>query len=117
MSRAVSGLVERVGRGLPARSVRLRLTVVYGALFLLSGAGLLAMTYLLVWRSTQIRAVATSSPRSGTARGAVNHTHLVDLHQLLVQSGIALAIMTVVSGRRQGALAVADDHREDETHL
>ncbi len=33
---------------LPRRSVRLRLTLVYGGLFLLSGAGLLAITYFLV---------------------------------------------------------------------
>jgi hypothetical protein len=78
--------------------VRLRLTAVYGALFLLCGAGLLAITYLLVSRSTQVSAIATSSPGDAAARGAVSHTHLVDLHQLLVQSGIALAIMTMISG-------------------
>ena len=33
---------------LPRRTVRLRLTALYGALFLLSGAGLLAITYGLV---------------------------------------------------------------------
>ena len=33
---------------LPRRTVRLRLTVLYGCLFLLSGAGLLAITYVLV---------------------------------------------------------------------
>jgi signal transduction histidine kinase len=77
--------------------VRLRLTALYGALFLVCGAGLLAITYLLVSRATQISAVATSSPGEGGARGAVTHAHLVDLHQLLVQSGIALAIMAVVS--------------------
>ncbi|MCL2769633.1 MAG: HAMP domain-containing histidine kinase [Solirubrobacterales bacterium] len=38
--------------GLPRRSVRLRLTALYGCLFLLSGAGLLAITNLLVHRST-----------------------------------------------------------------
>jgi signal transduction histidine kinase len=36
---------------LPARTARLRLTLLYGALFLASGAGLLAITYVLV-RST-----------------------------------------------------------------
>jgi signal transduction histidine kinase len=84
-------------RGLPARSVRLRLTALYGGLFLACGAGLLAITYLLVSRATAIHAVATRSAGSAPARGAVVHTHLVDLHQLLVQSGIALAIMTIVS--------------------
>ncbi len=74
----------------------MRLTALYGGLFLICGACLLAITYLLVSHATGITAVAASSP-GATARGAVNHTHLVDLHQLLVQSGIALAIMTVVS--------------------
>jgi signal transduction histidine kinase len=98
MPRASSRLVERIGRALPARSVRLRLTVVYGGLFLICGVCLSVTTYLLVSHATGITAVAVSSPGGAAARGAVNHTHLVDLHQLLVQSGIALAIMTLVSG-------------------
>jgi len=96
MSPAPSRLVERIGRRLPARSVRLRLTALYGCLFLLSGVGLLGITYLLVSSATQITAVAVSSP-GAVDRGAVSHAHLVDLHQLLVQSGIGLAIMAVVS--------------------
>jgi signal transduction histidine kinase len=98
MWRSPARVVERIGRRLPARSVRVRLTALYGSLFLLCGAALLVITYLLVSRATAIRAVATSSPGGRPAPGAVVHTHLVDLHQLLVQSGVALAIMTVVSG-------------------
>jgi signal transduction histidine kinase len=78
------------------RSVRLRLTALYGSLFLACGTGLLAITYVLVSHATAITAVNSSSP-NGPPTGAVRHTHLVDLHQLVVQSGIALAIMTVVS--------------------
>ena len=78
------------------RSVRLRLTALYGGLFLACGVGLLAITYVLVSHATAITAVNSSSP-NGPPTGAVRHTHLVDLHQLVVQSGIALAIMTVVS--------------------
>src|SRR6516225_10068212 len=37
---------------LPQRTIRLRLTVLYGGLFLLFGAGLLAVTYLLVVHAT-----------------------------------------------------------------
>jgi hypothetical protein len=97
MSRLSAKLVEVSLRDrLPARSVRLRLTVLYGGLFLASGAGLLAITYVLVSHATAITAVNASSP-NGPPVGAVKHTHLVDLHQLLVQSGIALAIMSVVS--------------------
>jgi signal transduction histidine kinase len=44
-----SRLVRRWLRGhLPARTIRLRLTLVYGGLFLCSGAALLAITYVLV---------------------------------------------------------------------
>jgi signal transduction histidine kinase len=97
MARVSARLAERIARRLPVRSVRLRLTALYGSLFLLCGAGLLAITYLLVDRATAIHAVATSSRGGAPARGAIVHTHLVDLHQLLEQSGVALAIMTLVS--------------------
>lgn len=40
------------GRRLPRRSVRLRLTLLYGVVFLLSGAALLATTYFLVEAAT-----------------------------------------------------------------
>jgi signal transduction histidine kinase len=98
MWRVSARLIERLGLALPARSVRFRLTALYGASFLICGACLLAITYLLVSHATGIRAVAVSSPGAAPASGAVNHTHLVDLHELLVQSGIALGIMTVASG-------------------
>jgi signal transduction histidine kinase len=97
MSRATARLAELIARGSSARSVRLRLTALYSGLFFLCGAGLLAITYVLVDRVTAIHAVATGSPGGAAAPGAVVHTHLVDLHQLLAQSAVALAIMTVVS--------------------
>ena len=54
--RLTDRLVERFeGRGLPARSVRLRLTALYGGLFVVCGAGLLVITYLLVSHSTRHR--------------------------------------------------------------
>jgi len=37
-----------VGRHLPHRTVRRRLTLLYGGLFLLSGAALMAITYALL---------------------------------------------------------------------
>jgi len=91
---------------LSRRSVRLRLTLLYGSLFLLSGAGLLAITYLLVQNALAgpIRTSEGSFPRS--AGGGVVHApagnglpaqQVTDLHQLLVQSAIALGIMAVVS--------------------
>ena len=91
---------------LPRRSVRLRLTLLYGCLFLLSGAGLLGITYLLV-RTALAGPIGTSGgalPRG--ASGGIVHTpagsglpvqQAADLHQLLVQSAVALAIMAVAS--------------------
>jgi signal transduction histidine kinase len=103
-------------RHLPRRSVRLRLTALYAVLFLLSGAGLLAITYVLVSAATatgcyqQVRHRAGRRPaifggcgptHGGSARSglqvllASQHAHTMD--QLLAYSGVALAIMAVAS--------------------
>jgi signal transduction histidine kinase len=105
----------------PGRTVRLRLTLLYGALFLVSGAALLTITYVLVAReytdNEKIFAVegsGTSVPlkpdtlRSPPPAGPVvpNDTRVAGqagrrsaaaLHQLALQSGIALAIMAIAS--------------------
>jgi signal transduction histidine kinase len=106
---------------LPPRTVRLRLTALYGALFAASGAVLLAITYLLV-RSTGYLVlfrdgtpgrpeVSSAGGNLGTGdqipqplrglaqqlRDQAARQHAADLQQLLVQSGIALAIMVVIS--------------------
>ena len=103
---------------LPSRTVRLRLTLLYGGLFLVSGLALLATTYLLFRSSTGVDLIVPSgglhgptSPGARTnvlpnpdvvrqvrqmyAQAVARDTH--GLHQGLIQSGIALAIMTVVS--------------------
>src|SRR2546421_3115224 len=103
---------------LPSRTVRLRLTLLYSGLFLASGLALLATTYLLFRSNTGVDLIVpTGTPHRSTNPGALNHvlanpdvarnvrqmyagavereTH--GLHQGLIQSGIALAIMTVVS--------------------
>ncbi|MCU1490763.1 MAG: hypothetical protein JWM85_2168 [Acidimicrobiaceae bacterium] len=128
---------------LPGRTVRTRLSFVYGALFLLSGAVLLVITGVLWGRATsgplqisakvpgQIISLARPGPagivRSGkppalnrisggredlpaplATRGQVRQVtnlldriaaqqHVADLHQLLLYSGIALAIMAMLS--------------------
>jgi signal transduction histidine kinase len=107
---------------LPKRSVRLRLTLLYGTLFLASGAALLAINYVLVERQyTSNFFVSTATPDAGlgvvdgtTVQGpipspfggvitkqqivaAAQNTSTAALHQLLYQSGIALAIMAVAS--------------------
>jgi signal transduction histidine kinase len=130
---------------LPRRTIRLRLTLLYGGLFLLSGAALLAVTYLLVVNATSgcisnnhngVSAVfceseaqpgthsgaafglATGASRTSTWHGQIASTmrgqprgtptpqqlaaqaarqHNSTLHQLLIQSGIALALMSLAS--------------------
>src|SRR5437660_390951 len=103
---------------LPSRTVRLRLTLLYSGLFLASGVALLATTYLLFRSSTGVDLIVpTGIPRGSSSSGAHNgalpnpnairqvqqmyaaavarNTH--GLHQGLIQSGIALAIMTAIS--------------------
>ncbi len=118
----------------PRRTIRLRLTLVYGALFLASGAGLLVITYLLVShalpQTTMARmqagpaGVATgtgagslyvvsggtsgcklTAPPTPPAPGQIQaqvgkclaEQQSAELNGLLVESGVALAIMTVAS--------------------
>jgi signal transduction histidine kinase len=47
-------LVPRPPLGLPRRTIRLRLTIIYASLFLASGAGLLAFTYVLVRQADEV---------------------------------------------------------------
>jgi signal transduction histidine kinase len=110
----------RVVPNLP-RTVRLRLTLLYGALFAASGAVLLAITYLLVRSTGYLVLVRNGTPErletpgAGSSLGTSDQIppqlrgiaqqlrdqaarqHAADLQQLLVQSGIALAIMVVIS--------------------
>jgi two-component system sensor histidine kinase VanS len=103
---------------LPSRTVRLRLTLLYSGLFLVSGLALLATTYLLFRSNTGVDLIVPSGiPRGSPTPGALNHVlanpriarnvrqmyveslarNSHGLHQGLIQSGIALAIMTSVS--------------------
>jgi signal transduction histidine kinase len=99
MARGRAPEVIRSGR-VPVVGVRVRLAALYGSLFLVSGAALLALTYVLVRRATAggsvTRATGFAVTPSG-ARAGTATSHAIDLHQMLVQSGIALAVMTIVS--------------------
>lgn len=107
-------MTTQVRELLPRRTIRLRLTLLYGGLFVLSGAALLTITYLLVRHATggnifisrrigQPSATPSAVPSIPAipsvedARARVEQQHAAELHQLLLQSGIALAIMTLVS--------------------
>ena len=92
------------------RTVRLRLTILYGGLFLVSGAGLLAITYALVSAAPPVpigtrllaRVDGQSSNQSLHIKGILlgpieTEQHAAELQQLLERSGIALIIMAAVS--------------------
>jgi len=113
----VAGLVPRRLLHLPSRTVRLRLTLLYSGLFLVSGVALLATTYLVFRSNTGVDLIVLRNPHRSTRPGAHNgampnpaairqarhvyaaavarNTH--GLHEGLIQSGIALAIMTAIS--------------------
>ena len=95
---------------LPRRTVRMRLTALYGALFLVSGAVLLAIASGVVVSSSRVSVAAnpaSSSPlQADQARihqlqaqlaSAESQIHSGVSHGLLVGSAIALGVMTVVS--------------------
>jgi two-component system, OmpR family, sensor histidine kinase VanS len=115
---ALARLVPRRLLHRPPRTVRLRLTLLYGGLFLVSGVALLATTYVLFRNNTGVDLIVPSGiPHRSTNPGALDpflanpdvvrsvrrmyigaverDTH--GLHQGLIESGIALAIMTAVS--------------------
>ena len=105
---------------LPGRSARLRLTALYGGLFLVSGAALLAITYVLFNREAASYIDGIGFPRTRVvladgrtptaqqlhqlqaelaARNAAGQaaTRAVFAHQLLISSGIALAVVAVIA--------------------
>ncbi|MET9090317.1 HAMP domain-containing sensor histidine kinase [Streptomyces sp. NPDC004237] len=112
-------------RHLTPRRVRVRFAMLFGLLFIASGAVLLGITYLLVNRPTHnvVTAVhdegvpgdgsppgtvirpgpGSGSPQDLTAwlnaqlRRQTEHLHDAQMHDLLVQSGTALAIMAAIS--------------------
>ncbi|WP_267898976.1 sensor histidine kinase [Thermomonospora amylolytica] len=102
----MSGLDRLVLRG---RTVRSRFTVLYAALFLASGAVLLALTNLLAGTrrttvSAPVRPPAVQDPALAAARQRIHdlESQLVQVqaeqaHRFLVGSLVALAVMAVVS--------------------
>lgn len=87
------------------RTVRLRFTILYAALFLVSGAGLLVLTYFLAGGQGSASAPAPSQPNGPAAtqqliaglQAELSELHTERSRQLLTGSLIALAVMVVVS--------------------
>jgi signal transduction histidine kinase len=101
---------------LPRRTVRLRLTLLYGGLFLVSGAALLGVTYALVVNTSGdtfyggvhvfTKQGQSAGPLPSPKEALRQAQQLADQaraqraserHRLLIGSAIALALMTVVS--------------------
>ncbi|HUC56410.1 MAG TPA: HAMP domain-containing sensor histidine kinase [Streptosporangiaceae bacterium] len=98
----------RAWRGkLPRPTIRLRLTLSYGGLFLVFGMALLAVTYILV-----VRALADGTAGNAFCQRVRQGCHVIgarqalslvlrnnsaELPELLIKSGIALAAMTVLA--------------------
>jgi signal transduction histidine kinase len=82
-------LAARSGLRLPRRTARLRLTALYGGLFLLSGIALVAITYVLFQRATEYKA-----PRLPTIphTAAIQHLQLPGPHKPVLPQGQSVVI-------------------------
>lgn len=87
---------------LARRTVRLRFTVLYGVVFLLSGAVLLAISGFLtsgvsVTRHVPAEPLPPAHVRIAQLQSRLAEAHAIQSRQLLVGSAIALGVMAVVS--------------------
>ncbi|POM26449.1 Signal transduction histidine-protein kinase BaeS [Actinomadura rubteroloni] len=81
--------------GLPFRTVRMRLTALYCSLFTISSGLLLVITYVLMRRTKWVLIVYDDS--GPWRREQMEQLRRAQLRQLLLQFGIAFAIMVVIS--------------------
>jgi signal transduction histidine kinase len=92
---------------LPWHTIRLRLTAIYGGLFLVCGTGLVAITYILVRNSIVSYSFSFAPPRGSPgpsselsvtqAQALVASERGSELHHLIIYSGLALAAMAVLA--------------------
>jgi two-component system sensor histidine kinase VanS len=119
---SLAGLTPSRLLDLPSRTVRMRLTLLYGGLFLVSGVALLVFMYVLFRHTTGVDLIVPTgsagfSPRSDALSRALADPHYSryvrhvaglmyaaelrrsshSLHEGLLQAGIAVVVMTVVS--------------------
>jgi signal transduction histidine kinase len=121
MTGLLTRLVPAAWLRAPRPTARLRLTLLYGALFIVSGAVLLAITYLLVAQAAGGQAFygstppgnlsrldqsltfrGLSAPKSTSSQAALLHAQVAALHaflqhELLIRSGMALGLTAVIS--------------------
>jgi two-component system sensor histidine kinase VanS len=91
---------------LPPPTVRLRLTLLYGGLFLVSGLALLVVTYLIFRGATGVDLIVPNGSPHRSARAdastSLKYAQTVrrsngELHHGLLWSAVALAVMTLAS--------------------
>lgn len=81
----------------PRPTVRWRLTLLYSLVFLLCGAALLAITYWLFANFAYSPPKEPFNPVMVRVEEAMSVQRSIGLHRLLVYSGVALAMMAIVS--------------------
>ena len=91
---------------LPQRTVRLRLTLIYGALFLLSGAAVLAIAYTLTWNATSLK-VLSSEFRAAACTGGVPYR---------AEQGQPASCSATVLGRQQTQALTGQIGRLEDQH-
>ncbi|MFC5826011.1 sensor histidine kinase [Nonomuraea insulae] len=89
------------------RPARMRFTLLYGAMFMLSGVVLLVIANLVGLGGTQVSrttfpgappvTLAAANDHIASLQAQLSDTHTAQLRQLLIGSAVALAVMAVVS--------------------
>lgn len=82
---------------LPGATVRWRLTLLYSLIFLICGAALLAITYWLFANFAYSPPKQPFNPVMVRLQEAMSVQRAIGLHRLQLVSGVALAIMAIVS--------------------
>jgi two-component system, OmpR family, sensor histidine kinase VanS len=105
-TRAPAGGLPKRWLRLPARTVRLRLTLLYGGLFFVSGAVLLGITYLIFRHASGVNLIVPSGSTPGNAaQNAATDLRVTELTRRsndaldrnLLQAVLVLALMTAAS--------------------
>jgi signal transduction histidine kinase len=82
---------------MPRPTVRLRLTLLYAAVFLVAGAALLTVSYILVRNNLSPGDVGVTGPGDEVRRAVQREVADDALHHLRVQYALALAALTALS--------------------
>ena len=82
---------------MPRRTLRMRLALLYGGLFVATAVGLLALTVAFWQTGSSVSVAAGTRAGSGRDLAVAQSQHGADLQRLLIYSAIALAITALAS--------------------